>query len=231
MIRGFPGKKRTLEITMPAGIPSLRKLQVLGLVFCLNSVFTPQAFCQKTNPNVSDRKSARQDPMRVTPNKIAAWARSVGISTTARFPRQTLATSQEIRLRWNTHISPAGTQTAQAAPQRTSGEFLTVTQIKLKAEPVARQRAPRISSEKIMIFTLDPHGVLLQWLLIPDPRILRAEIPDAQGRLSGQVLQHQNPEFLVQLPYDPRTTELRFYHPHWTGQAYILKFLATVSTQ
>ena len=98
-----------------------------------------------------------------------------------------------------------------------------------KQKPVARQRAPRISSEKIMVFALDASGGLLHWLLISDPRILRAEFPDAQGRLSGQVLRHRNPEFLVQLPYDPRTAELRFYHPYWTGKAYVLKLLATVS--
>ena len=204
-------------------------LLCLGLGLAVPGVFGIQAFCQKTTGNFSGRESARQDPTRVTSGRIEAWARSAGFATGHLVYERPPATSQEIRLRWNTHAS-APPAAVQAAPQKSEGESFTVIHNKRKAEPVVRQRAPRISSGKIVVFALGAQGQLYHWLLIPDPRILRAEHADAQGRMSGRVLHYENPEFLVHLPEDSRVTELRFYRPRWTGKEYALMHMATVSS-
>ena len=204
------------------------RLLLLCLGLAVPGASCTQAFGQKTTVDASGREIARPDPTRVTSRKIEAWAQSAGFTTGHLVSEQPNATSQEICLRWNTPPDTAPSA-AQAVPQRNASESFTVIHNKRKAEPVVRQRAPRISSGKILVFALGAQGQLYHWLLIPDPRILRAEYADVQGRLSGQVLHYQNPEFLVHLPEDPRVTELRFFRPHWTGNDYALTHLATVS--
>ena len=202
------------------------------LLLCLGltgpGAICTQAFDQKTIVDSSGQGIARPDPTRVTSRKIEAWAQSAGFTTSHLVSGRPIATSQEIRLRWNTHPETASSAT-QAVPQRRAGEAFTVIDNIRRADPVVRQRAPRISSGKILVFALGAYGQLYHWLLIPNPRILRAEHADSEGRLSGRVLHRRNPVFLVNLPEDPRVTELRFYRPQWTGNDYVLTHLATVS--
>jgi hypothetical protein len=67
----------------------------------------------------------------------------------------------------------------------------------------------------------------LVWDLIPDPTIMRAELPGPTGELTGGAVPQATSDFLVALPDDPAVTELRFYRPRWTGAVFGLDLLGT----
>ena len=129
------------------------------------------------------------------------------------------AQGQEFRIRFN--ACPDGQVCAAA-------DAFTVLDTQSVASGPARQRNPELSSDQIVVRAYDRAGALVFTQLVRDPRVLRSESPGPTGELSGQVLQHPTPEFLVSLPQNPAATELRFYHPRWTGAAYVLDLLGTV---
>jgi hypothetical protein len=85
-----------------------------------------------------------------------------------------------------------------------------------------------LSSEQILVLTLDARAQLRWWTLLPDPRIVRAEEPQAGGELKGQVVFQPEADFLVDVPEDAGAVELRFYHPRWTGEEFALELLGTL---
>lgn len=221
-------RRRTKRVAvMKAGTLQPLRFLLLCIGLATPGAICTQAFGQKSIGDAAGRGIARPDLTGGASRKIEAWAQQAGFTTSHLGSGRPTAASQEIRLRWNTHPEAAPSAT-QALPQRRAGEAFTVIENIRKADPAVRQRAPRISSGKILVFALGAHGQLYHWLLIPDPRILRAEHADADGRLSGRVLHRRNPEFLVSLPEDPRVTELRFFRPLWTGKDHVLTHLATV---
>jgi hypothetical protein len=64
--------------------------------------------------------------------------------------------------------------------------------------------------------------------VLPDPRLLRAEWPDPTGVVQGVKLHRANADFFVPVPDDSAITELRVYHPRWTGTAFDLDLVGTV---
>ena len=131
-----------------------------------------------------------------------------------------VAQSQELRIRFNTC---SGDQPCIAA-----GGFTVLDKRALASGP-ARQRNPELSSDQIVVRAYDRAGTLLFTQLVRDPRVLRSESPGPSGELSGQVLQHPTPEFLVSLPDSPTASELRFYHPRRTASGFVLDLLGTVA--
>jgi hypothetical protein len=47
--------------------------------------------------------------------------------------------------------------------------------------------------------------------------------------LSGEVLHRAVAELLITLPDDPALTEIRLYHPRWTGTGFVLDPLGAFS--
>lgn len=130
------------------------------------------------------------------------------------------AQSQELRIRFNA--------CPDDQPCIAAGGFTVLDKRAVTGGP-ARQRNPELSSDQLVVRAYDRAGALVFTQLVRDPRVLRSEGPGAGGELTGQVLQHPTPEFLVSLPQSPAASELRFYHPRWTGAAFVLDLLGTVA--
>jgi hypothetical protein len=137
-------------------------------------------------------------------------------------------TSQEVRVRWEVNIAaPRGTvlEPGQYRPD----PMFTIADRRQHSNPMPRQRSPELSADQLLVVAIDTQGQEKEQVLIPDPRVLRAESPDdLTGELQGEVLHHATAEFLVPLPNDPTIAELRFYHPRWTGSAFVLDLLGVV---
>lgn len=110
---------------------------------------------------------------------------------------------------------PAGRFTL-AAPQPASG-------------PVQRQRFPQLSPERLVVAAVDGSKRLQSWMVIPDPRLLRSELPDEQGELRGQLFYRSTAEFSVTLAAASSAAELYIYQPRWDGQELTLEPLATIT--
>ncbi len=91
-----------------------------------------------------------------------------------------------------------------------------------------KQRSPELSSTHLLVVAESATGEIVDWQLVPDPRLLRAEAPGPAGELEGQVLTRREAEVLVAIPDDPSIVRLRLYHPRWTGKAFTLDFLGHV---
>jgi hypothetical protein len=59
-------------------------------------------------------------------------------------------------------------------------------------------------------------------IIIPDPRLLRAETSDESGRLSKKILYRPAVDFSIALPDNPSLESIKIFQPQWTGAEFIL---------
>ncbi len=126
-------------------------------------------------------------------------------------------TSQEFRIRWNgCGASPASV-------------FSVVEQHQLPS-PKPQQRLPEPSPDQLLVVAFDAEGQERDRTFIQDPCVVRAEELTPSGELIGENLYRLEVEFLVCLSDDPTITELRFYHPRWTGSEFIFDLFGSSPT-
>jgi hypothetical protein len=136
-------------------------------------------------------------------------------------------TFQEVRVRWEAY--PAASPEKMLEPRHyIPARFFAVVERRHAAGAMPRQRALELSADQLVIIAIDRLGRDQQRMLLPDPRLLRAEWPNPTGELQGVVLHRAIAEFFVPVLDDPAITELRVYQPRWTGSAFDLDLLGTV---
>lgn len=82
--------------------------------------------------------------------------------------------------------------------------------------------------DEIFVTAVNANAQLLWWTRMIDPRLLRAEAAEEEGKLRNQLYHRSKVNIFVNAPEDEQITELRFYLPHWTGEKYTLEPLYTV---
>lgn len=93
--------------------------------------------------------------------------------------------------------------------------------------PLARERAPQLAPDRLVVVAVDASGAPIDWRIVADPRVVRAESPDATGLLSGIDLTYLEAEFRVAIAESADTRELRIYKPRWMGDSWVLDPIAT----
>jgi hypothetical protein len=88
--------------------------------------------------------------------------------------------------------------------------------------PLPRERRPELSTDQLVIVVLSADGTALDWRLVRNPRIVRAESPGPDGVLSGSTIQLSSAELLVTVADVPGARTLRVYQPRWTGTEFML---------
>jgi hypothetical protein len=135
-------------------------------------------------------------------------------------------TFHEVRVRWDAYPTLPSESILQ--PQRfRAASIFAIVERRRASGALPRQRAIELSADQLLIIAVDRLGRDQQRMLVPDPRLLRAEWPDPTGELQGVVLHRANADFFVPVPDDPAITELRVYHPRWTGKTFDLDLLGT----
>lgn len=92
-----------------------------------------------------------------------------------------------------------------------------------------RERDPQIGPDDLVIVAVDAQGTEVSWQRVKDPRILRAEFPDAAGRLSGQTLYRTDTELTVTVPDDVAAVSVDVYEAVRSGSSLALRSLARVA--
>jgi hypothetical protein len=107
----------------------------------------------------------------------------------------------------------------------------TFTFTKSGARPgaAATPRNVELSTTQTLVIAVDASQQLLWWNQFPDPRILRAEVPDENGQHIGRTLYLNETDFAVAYPNNPAISELRFYQPLWDGKEFQLKLIGSVA--
>jgi hypothetical protein len=124
---------------------------------------------------------------------------------------------QELQIRWFA---------IEGAAQPASD--VTVLNRRRGIGPLPQERDPQLSDDRLVVISTDATGRELDWRIVMDPRLVRAEVPDAQGRLSGRRFQRTEVNLLVDVPNNPDIVRLRIYAPQLTNDGYVLNLLATV---
>ena len=76
------------------------------------------------------------------------------------------------------------------------------------------RRAFQPAPGELLVVVVDRSGAARWAAPVPDPRLIRAELPDADGRLSGQVLERPSAELRLQIPDRAELVEARVYRTH-----------------
>lgn len=118
----------------------------------------------------------------------------------------TAQTVQEVRVQWDVYI---GAPAAQMVPgQEIPSNLFTVLDRRRVFGSLPRQRNPELSSDQMVVVAVGAQGEEIDWQLIQDPRVLRAELPGPTGEMRGEILHHAKTELLITLPDDPTIKEI-----------------------
>ncbi len=144
--------------------------------------------------------------------------------------------SQELRLRWTpTEVNAASEKKENLTRDLQAMDARPLTLVERRTHEqeakLPRLRAVELSTNQVFVAAIDNRGLLRWWTLIADPRIVRAERPDANGLLSGEVLYDPQAEILLTLPADAEIAEVRLYKPRWDGARFALQSVGVVAVE
>jgi hypothetical protein len=152
---------------------------------------------------------------------LLAFAPAISAAPEAAAGRAPGRGSEEIRVQWRAGpaaVPPDG----RVAPGRAVPGTAGVLE-RRPAGPRPRQRDPRVAEGQLVVVAVDAAGREVDRQVIPDPRLVRVEVADEDGRLEhhGTVVRDEV-EFSVQVPDDREVAEIRLYQPRWTGTRFAL---------
>jgi hypothetical protein len=146
-------------------------------------------------------------------------------SDLALIPIASAAQTQEFTIRWTPYPGTTGAIVPGGAPP--AAEF-AIVQRRAVPGPLPRERKPQLSADQLAAIAVDAMGREVDWQLIKDPRVIRAERPGPDGQLTGQVLHRPETELLLTLPANGTVVEIALYEPSWTGESYVLRYLGAI---
>lgn len=130
---------------------------------------------------------------------------------------------QELELRWKAPDKTSASDALNTEQQQQSAPALTVKSRSSGRGSLPRQRSLELSDDQVLVVAIGAEQELRWWTLMADPRLRRAEMPGPNGELSGQTILLDEADFSVAYPADAAITELRLYHPRWTGASFLLE--------
>jgi hypothetical protein len=137
-------------------------------------------------------------------------------------------TIQQVRVQWST---PAASPGISAQRGQAGSDVFSLMQRQKMTGRLPRQREPELNFDKIVIVARDGGEQIVDWQLLSDPRIVRAESAGPGGELSGRVLYRERADFFFTLPDDARILRIDFYQPRWTGAQFDLERIGGVALQ
>jgi len=155
---------------------------------------------------------------------VETLLQKAGIQQRKDLLREEAAGTQELLISLTT-ARPVADKSQQ---QSTSPVSLGIVSRRHFQDSTKARKNLKVSPNKWIVAGIGGQGELRHWALIADPLVLRAESPDPDGLLSGQVLQREQAEFLVSVPDDPLIRQLRLFRPKWTGLEYELELMGEV---
>lgn len=178
---------------------------------------------RKPQPGTTDALRSKQAASRTTRQRLVSLMSTLSLQVDDAAPLTT-PTHLAIRISWIT--PPATGMRMEEILQRSP--TVKSSSIQRLAGGVPVRRSMELASDHLLVLSVAGTHVRW-WSLVPDPRVLRSEGPDANNRLSGDVIQLNDVDFLLDIPDDDSATELRLYHPHWTGEEFALVLIGSLA--
>ena len=86
-----------------------------------------------------------------------------------------------------------------------------------------RERFPQLSYDRLVVVVQDAAGRELDWRLVPNPSIVRADAPGPDGRLRGGTIEVDGVELSIAIPDVAGADRVDIFRPRWTGAEYLLE--------
>lgn len=136
--------------------------------------------------------------------------------------------ADEYRVRLSMQVNYYTRQPSEVQPP--PAQRATILRKKRVQNKVPRQRNPQLTSQHLLIIGYDEKDREIARVIIPDPRLIRTEETDASGRfISKHITYEDSAEFSLLFPENPQLHKLKFFHPNWTGEKYILELIGETS--
>jgi hypothetical protein len=166
----------------------------------------------------------------VIKGQLTTLLSSVGVHVNE--PPPETANHMRLTVRWQSGAKIAVGAESFLAEQPEGPGALTFTDSVPRAGSVPRARSLELATSQMFVVAVDEVQQLLWWNQFADPRILRAEVPDANGQQHiGRTFSLAQTDFTIAYPDNPAIRELRFYHPLWTGHEFQLQLIGSVSVK
>lgn len=132
--------------------------------------------------------------------------------------------ADEYRVRLSMQVNYYTRQPSDVQPA--PAQRAKILQKKRVVSKVPRQRNPQLTSQHLVIIGYDEKNREIARVMIPDPRLIRMEEIDDSGRfISKRIIYEDTAEFSLLFPENPQLRTMKFYHPNWTGEKYILNLI------
>ena len=133
---------------------------------------------------------------------------------------------RELRIAWSETSPPPGADVAAREPRT-----LALIDQRVVAGRLRRERFPQLSQDRLVVVVQDAAGGELDWRLVPNPALVRAEAPGPDGRLQGRVIELDNVVLSIAIPAIQGAHEILLYRPYWNGAEYLLEPFGQVQIQ
>ena len=91
-----------------------------------------------------------------------------------------------------------------------------------------RERFPQLSYDRLVVVVHDAAGRELDWRLVPNPGIVRADVPGPDGRLRGGTIEVDSVELSITIPDVAGADRVDIFRPRWTGSEYLLDLVGEI---
>jgi hypothetical protein len=88
-----------------------------------------------------------------------------------------------------------------------------------------RERRTELSEDHLVVLGLNAQGREIARVTLIDPRLIRAEWADDEGRLTKRILYRPSIDFTVFFPASGDITTVRVLKPEWTGAEFLFHAL------
>jgi hypothetical protein len=209
----------------------LKALLVVAVLMTAISTYFAQGE-KKERPAASSSGAPQTESGRtqMIDEQLKSLLAPVGVNVSDTGPVSQTRNHQEMEVRWTAPDKPPASN-PNGAEQQQPAQTLTVVARSSRNGGLQRQRSLELSEEQVLVVATGAEEQLRWWTLMPDPRLRRAEFAGPNGELSGQTVVLGETDFTVSYPADILITELRFYHPHWTGAKFTLELIGSTAVR
>jgi len=134
-------------------------------------------------------------------------------------------TYRELRVR----LQSSGTASEHGLLKEAGPGVVSLLAAEKKNGKLPRDRVLDLSPNQVLLIAVDASGKLRWWRLFLDPRLVRAEVPDASGQLNNQEHYLNTVDFVIDYPSEVGISEVRLYHPLWTGKEFQLELIGKLT--
>jgi hypothetical protein len=122
----------------------------------------------------------------------------------------------------------SGRNDVLVSPVRAAGQRLRAERGRIIRGSLPKARSAELTDDHLVVLGLDARGEELGRVALIDPRIIRAEWADEEGRLTGRILFHSSADFTVFFPAALEIASVRILVPRWTGNGFDFQALGEI---